>query len=128
MVNLLNQALRSRDVRKLVEPHLHEVVWDSGVDETSEWVMASFEDLTHIQKLESWLNSKEISDSIEVILTDTSWSELQQTTSDALLKKPDDYFNQKHMFVVAADRSWIMEYTPQQIIRFGRWVKVTCRV
>jgi len=58
MVNLLNQALRSRDVRKLVEPHLHEVVWDSGVDETSEWVMASFEDLTHIQKLESWLNSK----------------------------------------------------------------------
>ncbi len=128
MVNLLNQALRSRDVRKLVEPHLHEVVWDSGVDETSEWVMASFEDLTHIQKLESWLNSKEISDSIEVILTDTAWSELQQTTWDALLKKPDDYFNQKHMFVVAADRSWIMEYTPQQIIRFGRWVKVTCRV
>ena len=128
MVNLLNQALRSRDVRKLVEPHLHEVVWDSGVDETSEWVMASFEGLTHIQKLESWLNSKEISDSIEVILTDTAWSELQQTTWDALLKKPDDYFNQKHMFVVAADRSWIMEYTPQQIIRFGRWVKVTCRV
>ncbi|PWS56341.1 hypothetical protein ACNSN2_07235 [Pseudoalteromonas sp. US3C1013] len=128
MVNLLNQALRSRDVRKLVEPHLHEVVWDSGVDETSEWVMASFEDLTHIQKLESWLNSKEISDSIEVILTDTAWSELQQTTWDALLKKPDDYFNQKHMLVVAADRSWIMEYTPQQIIRFGRWVKVTCRV
>ncbi|KPZ65604.1 hypothetical protein AN392_01152 [Pseudoalteromonas sp. P1-16-1b] len=128
MVNLLNQALRSRDVRKLVEPHLHEVVWDSGVDETSEWVMASFEDLTHIQKLESWLNSKEISDSIEVILTDTAWSELQQTTWDALLKKPDDYFNQKHMLVVAADRSWIMEYTPQQIIRFERWVKVTCRV
>ena len=120
MVNLLNQALRSRDVRKLVEPHLHEVVWDSGVDETSEWVMASFEDLTHIQKLESWLNSKEISDSIEVILTDTAWSELQQTTWDALLKKPDDYFNQKHMLVVAADRSWIMDYTPQQIIRFGR--------
>ncbi len=125
MVNLLNQALRSRDIRKLVEPHLHEVVWDSGVDETSEWVMASFEDQTHIQELESWLISKEVADSTEAILTDTAWSELQQTTWNALLNKPDDYFNQKHMLVVAADRSWIMEYAPQQIIRFGRWVKVT---
>jgi hypothetical protein len=125
MVNLLNQALRSRDIRKLVEPHLHEVVWDSGVDETSEWVVASFEDETHIQKLTSWLNSKGVSGSTKVILTDSAWSELQQTTWEALLKKSEGYFKQKHMLVVAADRSWVMEYASQQIIRFGRWVNVT---
>ena len=125
MVNLLNQALRSRDVRKIVKPHMHEVVWDHGVDKTSEWVMASSEDGTHIQKLASWLNSKKVAESADVILTDTSWSELQQTTWQALLKKPEDYFNQKHMLVVAVDRSWVIEYAPQQIIRFGRWVKVT---
>ena len=125
MVNLLNQALRSRDIRKLVEPHLHEVVWDSGVDKTSEWVMASFEDETHIQKLASWLSSKKISDSTDAILTDTAWSNIQQIPWQSLLDKPEDYFNQKHMLVVAVDRSWLMEYAPQQIIRFGRWVKVT---
>ncbi|MBB1271130.1 hypothetical protein [Shewanella sp. SR44-3] len=125
MVNLINQALRSRDVRKLVEPHLHEVVWDSGVDETSEWVVASFEDETHIQKLTSWLKSKGVSGSTKVILIDSAWSELQQTTWEALLKKSEGYFKQKHMLVVAADRSWVMEYASQQIIRFGRWVNVT---
>ena len=125
MVNLLNQALRSRDTRKLVEPHLHEVVWGSGVDKTSEWVMSSFEDETHIQKLASWLSSKNISGSTDVILTDTAWSNIQQIPWQSLLNKLEGYFNQKHMLVVAVDRSWVMEYAPQQIIRFGRWVKVT---
>ena len=125
MVNHLNQTLRSRDIRKLVEPHLHEVVWDSGVDETSEWVMASLEDETHIQKLASWLSSKKISNSTDAILTDTAWANIQKITWQSFLNKPDDYFNQKHMLVVAIDRSWVMEYAPQQIIRFGRWVKVT---
>jgi hypothetical protein len=125
MVNLLNQALRIRDIRKLVEPYLHEVVWDSGTDTTSEWVMASFEDETHIQKLASWLISKRVMESTDVILTDTAWTEINQTTWKALLKNPDDYFNQKHILVIAVDRSWVMEYAPQQIMRFGRWVKVT---
>lgn len=125
MVNILNQALRSRDVRKLVEPHLHKVVWDSGVDETSEWVIASFEDESHTKKLVSWFNSKMVSDSTDVIITDTAWDEIKHTTWQAFLKKPTDYFHQKHMFLVAVDRTWIIEYAPQQIIRFGRWVKVT---
>ena len=87
--------------------------------------MASFEDQTHILELDSWLNSKEVADSTEAIFTDTAWSELQQTTWGALLNRPEDYFNEKHILVVAADRSWVIEYVPQQIIRFGRWVKVT---
>ncbi|MBU2978524.1 hypothetical protein [Alteromonas sp. C1M14] len=108
MVNLLKQALRNRDIRKLVEPHLHEVVWDSEVDETSEWVVASFEDKTHIQKLTSWLNSKGVSCFTKVILTDSAWSELQQTTWEVFLKKSEGYLGQEHMFVVAADRSWVI--------------------
>ena len=51
MVNLLNPTLRVRDIRKLVEPYLHEVNWDCGAEDTSEWVIASFEDSTHKQKI-----------------------------------------------------------------------------
>ena len=125
MVNLLNQTLRSRDIRKLVEPHLHEVFWDSGVDETSEWVMASFEDEIHSQNLQSWLNSKNVTTSTGAILTNDFWSKLHQITWQDLLIQPANYFNERHIIVVAADRSWVLEYAPQQIIRFGRWVKVT---
>ncbi|QYK13514.1 hypothetical protein K0I63_03070 [Shewanella rhizosphaerae] len=125
MVNLLNPALRSRDIRKLVEPHLHEVFWDSGVDETSEWVMASFEDDAHTQKLSNWLNSKGVTGSTKVIITDTAWSELRQSTWSSLLNHAADYFNQNHLLIVAEDRSWVMEYASQQIIRFGRWVNIT---
>ena len=70
MVNLLNPQLRVRDQRKLVEPHLHEVNWDSGVDDTSEWVVASFEDNIHKQNLITWLNSKSVSDTFDIIITD----------------------------------------------------------
>ena len=77
MVNLLNPALRVRDLRKLVEPHLHEVNWDRGVDETSEWIIASFEDSTHKNNLFTWLNSKSVSNTFEVIITDKAWSNLR---------------------------------------------------
>ena len=125
MIDLLNKELRSRDIRKLVEPNLYKVSWDLGVDKTSEWVMASFEDVTHTQKIRSWLNSKDVSDSTKAIVTDTAWSELQQITWGTLCNNPKHYFSQEHILVVSADRSWILEYAPQQILRFGRWKNET---
>ncbi|MBA6231400.1 MULTISPECIES: hypothetical protein [unclassified Colwellia] len=125
MVNLLNPALRVRDLRKLVEPHLHEVNWDFGVDETSEWVIASFEDSLHKQKLVTWLNSKNVSDSFEIIITDKAWSNLRYLNWSKLLSDLECYLNQENILIVASDRTWVMEYAPQQIVRFGLWAKVT---
>ena len=122
MVNLLNPELRSRDIRNLVEPHLHEVNWDFGVDETSEWVIACCENETYKNRLVSWLSSKNIPVSENTIVTDTAWANLQHTTWSNLLEKPDEFFNQERVLVVASDRSWVIEYAPQQVIRFGRWV------
>ena len=50
MIDLYNQKLRLWDLRKLVELHLHEVMWECGVDKSSEWVIASLEDQKHFQR------------------------------------------------------------------------------
>jgi hypothetical protein len=125
MVNLLNPALRVRDLRKLVEPHLCEVKWDCGVDGTSEWVIASFEDSVHKQKLVTWLKSKNVSDTFEIIITDKAWSNLRYLNWSSLLSDLECYLNQENILIVASDRTWVLEYAPQQIVRFGQWVKVT---
>lgn len=121
MVNLLNPDLRVRDLRKLVEPHLHEVKWDRGVDETSEWVIASLEDSSHKNKLVNWLNSKNISDTFEVIITDKSWSTLKYLSWSKLLSELSTYFDQENILIISSNRTWVMEYAPQQIVRFGQW-------
>jgi hypothetical protein len=121
MVNLLNSDLRVRDLRKLVEPHLHEVNWDSGVDETSEWVIASLEDSEHRSNLITWLNEKGISDPFEVIITDKAWSNLRRLTWSQFISNLASYFDQDNILIISSDRTWVMEYAPQQIVRFGQW-------
>jgi hypothetical protein len=122
MVNLLNPNLRIRDIRKLVEPNLIEITWDEGVDDTSEWILASFEDPEHIQRLNFWLNSKAISGAFELIIIHNSWSNLEYVTWEKLLDNIQSYFNQERTLIIASDRTWVMEYNPQQIARFGRWM------
>ena len=125
MVDLLNPALRLRDLRKLVENHLHEVRWEHGVDETSEWILAEIEDQRHYQKLIFWLQSKDIEASAKAILVDRTWSELKYIDWSSLWNKPEQYFYQKDVLIVASDRSWVIEYVSRQdIFRFGRWIKV----
>ncbi|MBA6231069.1 MULTISPECIES: hypothetical protein [unclassified Colwellia] len=121
MVNLLNPELRVRDLRKLVAPYLHEVKWDRGVDETSEWVLASHEDNAHKSNLISWLNSKNISGTFEVIITDKAWSNLRYLNWSQLLFGLASYFDQENILIISSDRTWVMEYSPQQIVRFGQW-------
>ena len=123
MVDLLNQELRLRDIRKLVEHHRHEIKWEHGVDETSEWIIASVKDQDHYQKLTSWLCSKDILGSFNAILVDRAWSEVKNVHWSSLCDKPEQYFCQKDILVVASNRSWIVEYaSSQEIIRFGRWI------
>ena len=123
MVDLLNQELRLRDIRKLVVRNLHEVKWERGVDETSEWIIASVKDQEHYQKLISWLCSKNIVGSFNAILVDRAWSEVKNVHWGSFCGKPEQYFCQKDILVVAFDRSWIVEYaSSQEIIRFGRWI------
>jgi hypothetical protein len=122
MLNLLNPELRVRDIRKLVEPHLHEVNWERGVDETSEWVLASFENVNYRNRLVSWLTSKKLSNTKTAIVTDKTWSKIQTTPCIDLFAKPEMIFNKNNLIVVACDRSWVIDYAAEQeVIRFGRW-------
>lgn len=125
MVNLLNTNLRVRDIKKLVEPNLIEITWDEGIDETSEWITASFEDNNHTQRVISWLNSKAINANFELIVIRSYWSNIEYITWEKLLENIRGYFDQESTLIVATDRTWAMEYEPQQIARFGRWLPLT---
>ncbi len=125
MVNLLNPDLRLRDLRKLVEPHLQEVKWECGVDETSEWIMASIENQKHYQKLTSWLYSKNVEASAKAVCVDAEWFELKQIYWSEICKNTEHFFCQKDIFVIASDRSWVAEYAFRtEVFRFGCWIKV----
>jgi hypothetical protein len=125
MVNLLHPDLRLRDLRKLVEDHLNKVTWERGVNETSEWIIASTnkkQNQKHRQNLISWLCSKNIKTSAKAICVDTGWSELKPMQWGAICNNPERIFHQKDVLVIASDRSWIIEYASrQEIFRFGRF-------
>ena len=121
MVNLLNPELRTRDLRKLVEPNFYKVHWEIGVDETSEWVLASLENEKYQAKLSSWLKSKKIDDNFEAICVDPSWSNLYFIKWQDLYEDLDVFFTNGNKFIISANRSWILEFSSEQIVRFGRW-------
>ena len=93
MIDLLTKDLRVRDIRKLVEPSLHEVIWEDGSNKSSEWVMASFEDETHRIKLVSWFKSKGIGAETDVLATDTAWSDVKVISWSSFCQSPEDFLS-----------------------------------
>jgi hypothetical protein len=124
VVNLLGPGLRSRDIRKLVESNMHEVMWDAGGDETSEWILAAFEERAPNQKLEAWFKSKGISESEKILVADAAWSEIKRITWGEFQMQAADYFGDSHLLIIGTDRTWLLEYHPLKIARFGRWFGV----
>lgn len=53
-MNLSDINLRPRDIRRVVEPDLYRIEWDSGTNRTSEWVTVSTETEFDIAKLHTW--------------------------------------------------------------------------
>ena len=119
MTNLRNPDLRARDMRKLVSYKSQEIVWDEGCDSSSEWVFASLESEAHIESLLNWLISKGVNSSCEFILVDSGWSKLKKLTWGDLLTNPAMYFGKDSFKLYDIDLNWVLEYEPQEVVRFG---------
>jgi len=68
-----------------------------------------------------WLNSKSVSDTFEVIITDKAWSNLRYLSWSQLLSELESYFDQENILIIASNSTWVIEYAPLQIARFGQW-------
>jgi hypothetical protein len=124
MTDLRNPQLRVRDLRRLVEPKLHSVVWDPGLDTENEWVYASVESDAHRSKLLDWLNMKGIDGSEEALRFDRGWSQPRWVLWRYILQKPEDFFSGTPFSAVGVDLSWTIDYLKEGVARFGRWPTV----
>jgi len=124
MSNLRNQQLRTRDIKKLVTYKFQSIIWDKGCDSTSEWVLTSIENEEYKDRIIIWLQSKNISSSCECVLVKNNWTELKRLEWCAVLENPKHYFCNESFHLYDVDLSWVLEYEPQEISRFGKIGKI----
>jgi hypothetical protein len=123
MTDLRNSQLRVRDLRRLVEPKLHAVVWDAGVEKKNEWVYASLESEAHRSKLLDWLRSKRVEEKEEALWFDPSWTKPKRIFWRDILVRPEEFFLGAPFQVVNLDLDWALGYMKEGVARFGRWKK-----
>ena len=119
MINLRNPDLRTRDIRKLVGLKAQFVRWDEGCDETSEWVIAAVDSSRSIEKLLSWLNSKNVAEFTDCLITNSAWSKPEMIQWHQLLDNPSKYFGNASFQLYDIDLKWVLEYATQEVARFG---------
>jgi hypothetical protein len=123
MIELRNPALVIRDLRRIVKPKLHEVVWDAGAEENNEWVYASIESDIYKKRLIDWLTSKLVDDGTEMLLFGPGWNQVKSIGWRDILQRPEEFFCGLDFHSVNVEITWILEYTKTGVARFGRWKK-----
>ena len=115
MLDLTSSNFRLRDLRKIIEPSLHEVEWQQEKG-NSEWV--------HIENtllLKNWVSNLPIKSSESVIVTDKSWSKSAihdwQFVSANLLSLIEDSFS----LFISQHKLWVIEVNLIGVARFGFW-------
>ncbi|MCB4438633.1 hypothetical protein LHL20_20650 [Alteromonas sp. McT4-15] len=115
MLDLTSTNFRLRDLRKIIEPCLHEVEWQREID-SSEWV--------HIENtslLKNWVSNLPIKSSEPVIVTDKSWSKSAihdwQFVNANLLGLKEDGFS----LFISQHKLWVIEVNLIGVARIGFW-------
>ena len=118
-MNLSDINLRPRDIRRVVEPDLYRIEWDSGTNRTSEWVTVSTETEFDISKLDTWLLSKQIDLNESVVWVSRTWLVNERTTFSSVLAELGKYFADESFYLVSAQKKWLINYDCIGIVRFG---------
>ncbi len=123
MSNLRNPNLRTRDIRRVISYKYDQLKWDKGFEENNEWVFTSIESSKNKENLIMWLNSKCIEKYNESLLVSSSCKEPKRITWGKILEKPENYFTENEFTLYDVDLSWVLEYAPQGVSRFGVYRK-----
>ena len=123
MTDLRNPQLRARDLRRLVEPKLHAVIWDAGLNKECEWIYASLESAAHRRKLIEWLRSKAVDEKQEALWIDVNWMKPRKIFWREILEQPEEFFSGMPFQAVSLDFVWALGYMKEGVARFGRWKK-----
>jgi len=116
MIELTNPELRVRDIRKLVEPNLYKVSWDSGFEEGNEWVCMD------ASKNSNWLRTKSINESNVVICIDKHWAKISKIKYEELLLRFHELTLEGFSLFVSNNRDWVLECSDSVgVARFGYW-------
>ena len=118
-MNLSDINLRPRDIRRVVEPDLYRIEWDSGTNRTSEWVTVSTETEFDISKLDTWLLSKQIDLNESVVWVSRTWLVNERTTFSSVLAELGKYFADESFYLVSTQKKWLINYDCIGIVRFG---------
>jgi len=121
MSNLRHPDIRIRDIRKLLGYKSYELVWDSGCNETSEWILASVENQIYLERLTNWLAGKNVLPENEALLVNNYWEGTQKIYWKNILENPLAYFGKNSFKLYDLDLNWVMEYSKSEIARFGRY-------
>jgi hypothetical protein len=120
MINLRHPGLRVRDIRKIISYKHQEIKWEKGLDEKNEWVFVSLENELYERRLLSWLSSKNIPPTCELLWIDPSYSSVQRMRWGEVLSSPQCYFGTHAFNLYDIDLKWVLEYSKTQVARFGR--------
>jgi hypothetical protein len=123
MTGLRDSRLRVRDLRRLVEPKMQDVVWDAGIDKKNEWIYASTESAAHKAAFVEWLRSKDVDEKEEALLFDSNWTRTRKISWRDLLRDPEGFFCDSPFQAVSMDFRWVLSYMKEGVARFGRWQK-----
>lgn len=121
MTDLRNPDLRVRDLRHIVRPKIHSIIWDPGIEQNNEWIYASLENEAQRNRLVRWLKEKNINEDYECVYFNDSWTEAKLIKWQNLVSTPEKYFSGESFEVVGFDLTWFLGYAKQGVARFGRW-------
>jgi hypothetical protein len=121
MSDLRNPNLRIRDIRKLVALKSQLIEWDQGCDKSSEWVLASIANDRYLDRLMSWLRSKNVAQGNECLMTNNAWHEPRTIRWHDLFDHPLDFFGGDGFQLYDIDLEWVLEYAAQEVARFGNF-------
>jgi hypothetical protein len=119
---LQHRDLRPRDIRKLIALHSRDVVWDYGSSPSSEWIYFSFEVQNERARSLEWIDSKCVPSEATVVLR-TYPEHYKFKSWQAIYQQIEQILSYQQVTIIDISFSWILEYHPARIARFGRYFK-----
>lgn len=122
MTDLRNPNIRTKDLRKLIGWRAQALVWERENSRDSEWIFASVESEKYRIKLINWLKARNIDPSCACIMADSALAKPRQTFWGDVVESPELFFGKSAFHLYDLDLTWALEYQPQEVARFGKFV------